>query len=161
VAVFCKNAYHLHVTESIPIHLEWTRDIDMDDLQNSESLLWSWLIFRARHRIAATSNKILGAGTNSFNKDIKLLLHTSMELIPTHLGIAELSPNARKFAEQILTGPPSEMITTASILGGLIAQELTKLFTRQYVPSKSTCIFNGLEVGATSLEISLCKSVNS
>lgn len=154
VSTFCKNSYHLHVSDSIPIHEEWSKTVVLDDLKNEDSSLWFWLVFRARHYVASTSNKILGSGSSDFNKDLNLLLNTT-SLIPSGLEISEPSPKAKKFMEQILTGPSSELATTASILGGLIAQELTKLFTQQYVPSKSTCIFNGLESTALPIEIQI------
>ncbi|KAI0243813.1 hypothetical protein L0F63_007381, partial [Massospora cicadina] len=68
VATFCKNAYHLHLTESIPLHLEWPKTqsvkLDIDLLRANKHQLWLWLAFRARHHVAITANKLLGQGVS-------------------------------------------------------------------------------------------------
>lgn len=38
----------------------------------------------------------------------------------------------------------SELHNIASLTGGLIAQEVIKVITRQYVPVDNTCVFDGV-----------------
>ena len=41
--------------------------------------------------------------------------------------------------------PMAELPTTAAFLGGMIAQEATKLLTKQYVPVKGYCVIDLIE----------------
>jgi amyloid beta precursor protein binding protein 1 len=38
----------------------------------------------------------------------------------------------------------SEMINMASLMGGIVSQEIIKLITHQYVPLNNSLIFNGI-----------------
>jgi amyloid beta precursor protein binding protein 1 len=40
----------------------------------------------------------------------------------------------------------------ASLVGGLVAQEITKLVTHQYVPTNGICIFDGYQSSMGILE---------
>lgn len=71
VATMCKNAYHLHLADSIPLHMEWSKSqaslLDLSSLTATKEHIWLWLAFRARHHVAITANKLLGkpAGRSS------------------------------------------------------------------------------------------------
>ncbi|KAJ9090408.1 NEDD8-activating enzyme E1 regulatory subunit, variant 2 [Entomophthora muscae] len=64
VTTMCKNAYYLHLSESIPLHLEWSKSnsklLDLSSLSANKEQAWLWLAFRARHHVAITANKLLG-----------------------------------------------------------------------------------------------------
>lgn len=160
VATFCKNAYYLHLTESVPLHLEWSKvqsaKLDMDQLCAEKHQLWLWLAFRARHRVAITANKLLGQGARSNLERDGAHLLSSIEELLTQYSLDSAYLPTMEFVTQFLTAArQGELATTASVLGGLVAQELTKLFTKQYVPLPSTCIFDGLAVGAIPIDLQL------
>jgi NEDD8-activating enzyme E1 regulatory subunit len=38
----------------------------------------------------------------------------------------------------------AELPNIASLMGGLVAQEVIKIITRQYIPVNNTCIYDGM-----------------
>jgi len=38
----------------------------------------------------------------------------------------------------------SELANIASLLGGMVSQEVIKLITKQYIPANNTVVFNGV-----------------
>lgn len=58
-----------------------------------------------------------------------------------------LSGNKRllQIAQEIVRSNHGEIHNTAATTGGMVAQEIIKLITKQYVPIDNTCIFDGIE----------------
>lgn len=46
----------------------------------------------------------------------------------------------------------SQVVTTASVLGGLCSQEIIKIITQQFEPLNNTLIFEGIESRGASVE---------
>lgn len=47
----------------------------------------------------------------------------------------------------------AQLNTTASIVGGIIAQEIIKLCTRQYIPVDNTFIFDGNNQNSATIRL--------
>ena len=45
------------------------------------------------------------------------------------------------------------MHNIASLTGGLVAQEVIKVVTKQYVPVDNTCVFDGVESKSAVLKV--------
>lgn len=47
--------------------------------------------------------------------------------------------------EEVARAAGGEMHNISAVLGGMVAQEIIKVVTRQYIPVDNTCIFDGIE----------------
>ncbi|KDN41610.1 hypothetical protein K437DRAFT_258206 [Tilletiaria anomala UBC 951] len=56
--------------------------------------------------------------------------------------IMELIDNA---AEEMARAGHSSLPSTSALMGGIVAQEVIKLVTRQYVPANNTVVYNGIQ----------------
>ena len=47
----------------------------------------------------------------------------------------------------------AELHNIASLTGGLVAQEVIKIITKQYIPIDNTCVFDGVESKSSVLRV--------
>jgi NEDD8-activating enzyme E1 regulatory subunit len=52
---------------------------------------------------------------------------------------------ALKIAEEIQRSGPFELHNISSMTGGMVAQEIIKIITKQYVPVDNTCLLDGIQ----------------
>lgn len=91
-----------------------------------------------------------------------------LSLVPIYLALFATSQNAQASAEEILQAIGSivpdatsnerlvkishevaragggELHNTSALTGGMVAQEIIKVITKQYIPVDNTCIFDGI-----------------
>lgn len=48
-------------------------------------------------------------------------------------------------AKEVARAAGGEMHNTSAVIGGMVAQEMIKIITNQYIPVDNTCIFDGIE----------------
>jgi NEDD8-activating enzyme E1 regulatory subunit len=48
-------------------------------------------------------------------------------------------------AEELSRAAGGELHNISAVVGGMVAQEMIKIVTKQYVPIDNTCIFDGIE----------------
>jgi amyloid beta precursor protein binding protein 1 len=48
-------------------------------------------------------------------------------------------------AQEVARAAGGELHNIAAVMGGMVAQEVIKIVTQQYVPVDNTCIFDGIE----------------
>lgn len=64
--------------------------------------------------------------------------------------VAKVVPNAEqnerivKAAQEVARAEGGELHNIASLTGGMVAQEMIKIITKQYIPIDNTCIFDGI-----------------
>ncbi|KAI9665491.1 MAG: hypothetical protein M1831_001633 [Alyxoria varia] len=59
---------------------------------------------------------------------------------PVYSGIRE---NAGKIVQELVRARTGELHNISALTGGIIAQEVIKVITKQYVPVDNTCVFDG------------------
>ncbi len=65
-------------------------------------------------------------------------------------AISQMVPEAvqnervRQAAQEVARTGGGELHNTSAITGGMVAQEMIKVITKQYVPVDNTCIFDGI-----------------
>ncbi|KAM3067216.1 hypothetical protein ACMFMG_005416 [Clarireedia jacksonii] len=143
VESFCKNAAFIKLIRGS------TPDSDLQKVAKSEfandenaamtmmplSNLPIYLALRATsHTPSATSSEIL----SQIQKDIP-----------------EASSNARvaTVAEEVARAKGGELHNISALTGGMVAQEIIKVITKQYIPIDNTCIFDGITSRAQVLRI--------
>lgn len=102
---------------------------------------------------------------NDANAEVMMM---PLSLAPIYLALSATSQNAQASSEEILniighTVPNAasnerlvkaseevahagggELHNTSALTGGMVAQEIIKIITKQYVPVDNTCIFDGI-----------------
>jgi amyloid beta precursor protein binding protein 1 len=92
-----------------------------------------------------------------------------MSLIPIYLALTATSQNGEATSEQIMASVKErvpaastnervckaaaevsraaggELHNISAVTGGMVAQEMIKIVTKQYIPVDNTCIFDGIE----------------
>ena len=65
-------------------------------------------------------------------------------------GVAKLVPGAEEnervvqAAHEVARAEGGELHNVAALVGGMVAQELIKIVTKQYIPIDNTCVFDGI-----------------
>ncbi|PQE03601.1 hypothetical protein CJF30_00006293 [Rutstroemia sp. NJR-2017a BBW] len=69
--------------------------------------------------------------------------------------IPDASSNERvaKVAEEVARAKGGELHNISALTGGMVAQEIIKIITKQYIPIDNTCIFDGITSRAQVLRI--------
>lgn len=68
-----------------------------------------------------------------------------MERISQQAPRAESSERFLKAAQEVSRAGGGELHNISAVTGGMVAQEMIKVITKQYVPIDNTCIFDGIE----------------
>lgn len=72
---------------------------------------------------------------------------SSNEILKT---IGNISPGAVenervvKISEEVARAGGGELHNTSALTGGMVAQEIIKIITKQYIPIDNTCVFDGI-----------------
>lgn len=73
--------------------------------------------------------------------------------------IATISPGAEKnkrviqFSKEVARVAGGELHNISALTGGMVAQEMIKIITKQYIPVDNTCIFDGVASRAQALRL--------
>ena len=57
---------------------------------------------------------------------------------------ASSNSNVVKAAEEVARAKGGELHNISSLTGGMVAQEVIKIITKQYIPIDNTCVFDGI-----------------
>ncbi|KAI9291709.1 hypothetical protein K502DRAFT_326148 [Neoconidiobolus thromboides FSU 785] len=169
---FCKNAHYLYLSETIPLHLEWDSAhsspspkhnslnlLELSDLKDPESPLWLWLIIRARNKIISSSLRCPGNDPDSNEKDNTQIIDMCKSLLndynaSKYISMIESNVKFNEFLDVLLKHSHLKgLATTSSLIGGLVAQELTKVITKHYIPISQSCIFDALNCYSYTFEL--------
>ena len=58
---------------------------------------------------------------------------------------AIVNDRVKKAAEEVSRAAGGELHNISAVMGGMVAQEMIKVVTKQYIPVDNTCIFDGIE----------------
>ncbi|KAM3536133.1 hypothetical protein MY4038_000599 [Beauveria bassiana] len=65
--------------------------------------------------------------------------------IYAHAPLLQGHKRTRQVTEEVARATGGEMHNISAVLGGMVAQEVIKIVTKQYIPVDNTCIFDGIE----------------
>lgn len=57
---------------------------------------------------------------------------------------SSLHPRLVQVAEEVARAKGGELHNISALTGGMVAQEVIKIITKQYIPIDNTCIFDGI-----------------
>lgn len=61
---------------------------------------------------------------------------------------------AAQVAQEVSRAAGGELHNVSAVTGGMVAQEVIKIVTKQYIPVDNTCIFDGIESRCQVLRLS-------
>ena len=171
---FCKGAAHIHLVRGRPLQIvELGKPISFGDraksmvseLTSPESLIGeyiaflAWDDFTATHSIPSTTTggeapRVPGSDPTSFAPDKEKLTGVAHKIIDTLINEAgthiedpeysDVKDEVEKVCMEMTRAGGGELHNVASFTGGMVAQEVIKVITRQYIPVDNACLFDGV-----------------
>ncbi|RVD84036.1 uncharacterized protein DFL_005804 [Arthrobotrys flagrans] len=154
VETFCKHAGYVKLIRGRSLNEEYEKSpraqVISNDLSDSTSLIHYYLGLRAYEAFISDENNTqriapgaedstVDADTEKLNKHVTELLD---KLSITHSP--ELLEGTEKAIGEIVRAGGGELHNIASLTGGVAAQEIIKIITRQYIPMDNTVLFDGI-----------------
>ncbi|KAK4494072.1 hypothetical protein PRZ48_014335 [Zasmidium cellare] len=170
---FCKGAAHIHLVRGRPLKIVTPDTVTTfgdrtkylaNELTNPESLSLLYIAFVAWDEYVATHTtstkeagseglKVPGAG-DDYEADAEKLTGISHKIIDSVIKEAgtfvedpeysQIKEKVGKICVELARAGGAELHNIASLTGGLVAQEIIKVITKQYVPIDNTCVFDGI-----------------
>ncbi|KAF2720613.1 hypothetical protein K431DRAFT_285713 [Polychaeton citri CBS 116435] len=174
VEAFCKGAAHIALVRGRPFHIVQPGGIASFgdrakalavDLSNPESLtplyisFLAWDQFLATHKSKASESggeapRVPGASDLELEGDVEKLTGIAQTMIDNLIRAAGATledpdysiskQNTASICLELTRAGGGELHNVASLLGGMVAQEVIKVITRQYVPIDNTLLFDGV-----------------
>ena len=171
---FCKGAAHVSLVRGkpfkilepgIPITFSDRAKALAMDLTNPESLIAIYIAFLAWDEYVATHAttahdqggqglQVPGAEGSDVDSDTEKLTgiaHVILDALIKEAGTFVKEPDyslirtkVAKTCTELTRAAGVELHNIASLTGGLVAQEVIKVITKQYIPIDNTCVFDGI-----------------
>ncbi|CAL3962739.1 unnamed protein product [Diplocarpon coronariae] len=135
VESFCKNAAFIkliHGTESGRPKIQEIAKQELDSDENASLTMMPLSLLPIYLCLKATSH-ITSASTSEILASIE-------QTIPS----PGLNPRLVQVAEEVARAQGGELHNISALTGGMVAQEVIKIITKQYIPIDNTCIFDGI-----------------
>ncbi|KAK0722203.1 hypothetical protein B0T26DRAFT_207723 [Lasiosphaeria miniovina] len=142
VELFCKNAAFVKLinatggdsnsTASTGDHLKTVVDQELENDKNAEAMMMPLSLLPIYLALQATSH------VSSANAD-EILAEIS-KVVPGAIQNERMV----KAAHEVARAEGGELHNIAALTGGMVAQEMIKIVTKQYVPIDNTCVFDGI-----------------
>jgi len=168
VEAFCKSAAHVKLVRGRSPHLANTSNSWNDrtgfaanSLTNPDSLILLYIAFLAYDKFVASLNTTNGDAQNDSRIEqisayaidiLKNLLKEADETIdePEHTEVKE---TLGKHIDEMVRANGGELHNIAAATAGMVAQEVIKVITKQYVPVDNTCLFDGIHSKSSVLKL--------
>ncbi|KAI9300499.1 NEDD8-activating enzyme E1 regulatory subunit [Cunninghamella echinulata] len=153
---FCKNAAHVKMIKYRSIkESNQQSSNEIENLILSDENFGYYIVFKAADKFYKQHNRYPGKRNNE-DEELTLL---KQQVITTlqELGIE----NTSSLVDTALIKPITNFLrfadietpNLAALVGGLVAQEVIKLITHQYIPINNTCLFNGIASTSSIFEL--------
>lgn len=178
IEAFCKNAAHIKLVRGRPFHVvrpgervSWgERAKSMaGKLRDEESLALLYIAFlaydafTAAHTADAQGSAAQAPGAHDFDADAEKLMgiaHAMIDDLLNEAGVfmeepeyGEVKEAAGRICREVCRAGGAELHNVAALTGGMVAQEVIKVVTKQYVPVDNTCLFDGVRSVSAVLRV--------
>jgi amyloid beta precursor protein binding protein 1 len=152
---FCKGAKHIRLVRGRPLQtIQAGADVKFADrakamvnqLTNPESLLGLYIAFLAFDDFVATHS----APTTQTDAVSALIAPGEQSEDPEY---SDLKADVERICIEMTRAGGKELHNIASLAGGMVAQEIIKVLTAQYVPIDNCCLFDGVASRSSVLRI--------
>lgn len=168
IEAFCKNAAHIRLVRGRELQIirpgesvRWTNPKSaVNKLTDPDSGILLHIAFLAYDSFCAAhpANDQLAAaqppGVEHVDADGEKMAGIANHIIDDLIKQAEreiedpeyseLKDNAGKICQEIVRAAGGELHNISALAGGLVAQEVIKVITKQYIPVDNTCVFDGI-----------------
>ena len=168
IEAFCKGSAFVKLIHGRPIrtagkaderpnkeHLRQWDDLAKymcQELENEETLLPICIAFLALDWTASISNLPLGEGPDKKGIIHHATMEEYYEEFFTHIKKSAKSDldteitlgKMKDSVDELYRALSAELHNISALTGGMVAQEVIKVITKQYVPIDNTCVFDGL-----------------
>eukprot|EP00735_Rhodelphis_limneticus_P003914 TRINITY_DN15455_c0_g1::TRINITY_DN15455_c0_g1_i1::g.30439::m.30439 TRINITY_DN15455_c0_g1::TRINITY_DN15455_c0_g1_i1::g.30439 ORF type:complete len:529 (+),score=98.44,sp/Q8VBW6/ULA1_MOUSE/47.86/2e-178,ThiF/PF00899.16/1.3e-09,ThiF/PF00899.16/8.6e+03,DUF4404/PF14357.1/0.91,DUF4404/PF14357.1/6.3e+03 TRINITY_DN15455_c0_g1_i1:109-1695(+) len=156
VQQFCRNASMLHVLRYRSLANEYSADTTCADditraLETPDSAAVWYILMRAAKRFHDQRGRYPGILDQEMEEDIAPL-KAEVSNVLTELGASNGLVSDDCVMEMCRFGA-SELHTIAAFIGGVAAQEATKLITSQFVPLEGVFVFNGISGASVTIKL--------
>lgn len=166
IEAFCKGAAFVKLIKGRPIQvpngsspIDWTDRAKhlCQELQNEESLLPIYLSFLAydsfldfqknlsqRNDEAPATEQL---GCKNFVSGMMEVTDGFLHSLQTSAGAFDTGPCKTKvesIVAELDRAGGAELHNISALTGGMVAQEVIKVLTKQYIPIDNTCVFDGI-----------------
>jgi len=154
IEVFCKHAAYLKVIQYRSLEQEYTtpnvRKI-ADLFEDDNNLIPQYVTLRAYDLFIEKNHHVPGESTEKIQQDTAELEQITANVLQ-QFGLV-MTDLVQKFCAETTRAGGAELHNISSFLGGLVAQEVIKVVTRQYVTLNNTCIFDAIKSRTIVLEM--------
>ncbi|KAF3350517.1 hypothetical protein VD0002_g2466 [Verticillium dahliae] len=142
VDLFCKNAAFVKLIDAKDGGTERLLKVADEELANDDmaamgvmptSLLPIYLALRATSHALDTAAAGAALSPETILKNVTALVPRATE-----------SERYAQAAQEVSRAAGGELHNVSAVMGGLVAQEMIKIITKQYIPVHNTCIFDGI-----------------
>ncbi|KAG7119790.1 NEDD8-activating enzyme E1 regulatory subunit like protein [Verticillium longisporum] len=142
VDLFCKNAAFVKLIDAKDGGAERLLKVADEELANDDmaamgvmpaSLLPIYLALRATSHALDTAAAGAALSPETILQDVTALVPRATE-----------SERYAQAAQEVSRAAGGELHNVSAVMGGLVAQEMIKIITKQYIPVHNTCIFDGI-----------------
>ncbi len=121
-------------------------------LQDPESLIPVHIAFLAYDRFTDARSRAPGEDSSKHEQDLRIMTDYSQAILDglrkeapsTEDDIEDAKKTVDKVMRELLRAGRGELHNISALTGGMVAQEVIKVITKQYIPVDNTCIFDGI-----------------
>ncbi|CAI2167652.1 14243_t:CDS:10 [Funneliformis geosporum] len=160
----CKHASFIQVLRYRSLQEEYITDPKKSDigrwLRDSQESIVNYVLIRAMDRFYESHNRYPDAATFFLEDDAEeaseearsefSTLKTYVNILLGEWDITNYPEHLDNYIHEICRAGGSELANIASLLGGMVSQEVIKLITRQYIPINNTIVFDGVKSTSSS-----------
>ncbi|CAG8439886.1 7380_t:CDS:10 [Ambispora gerdemannii] len=158
---FCKHAAFIKVIRYRSLQEEYINNPKKSEIarwiRDPDDNIVHYLLIRAidqfyekyqRYPDAATLDEEDGGNESEF-----INFKSTVSNLFNEYGIKEIPTHVDDFIHETCRAGGSEIPNIASLLGGLVSQEVIKLITQQYIPIDNTTVFQGIRSTSTTYSL--------
>ncbi|RKP14413.1 NEDD8-activating enzyme E1 regulatory subunit-like protein [Piptocephalis cylindrospora] len=167
VELWSKYAPHVRVLEYSALESEWREEgrnrrvEEMRTWSKKEDPNDGWFIYvglRTVELFFREHGRFPGQGDVNLKEDLSSLSLLSTRMLGewglSEVVDSEIISHLKPYLEELCRSGGLELHTVSSLLGGLMAQECIKQMTKQYLPLRNTCVYDGIKAVTKVLSIS-------
>ncbi|KAA8908849.1 hypothetical protein FN846DRAFT_777021 [Sphaerosporella brunnea] len=110
------------------------------------SLIYDYVALRAWQEYYSKIGQLPGEDDNYLDSDIREQMRiTAVDYLSSIGYQSNIDHRLDQMLQEIIRAGGSELHVIASLIGGIVAQEIVKVITSQYVPVNNTVIFDGIK----------------
>lgn len=178
IEAFCKGAGYIKLIRGRPLHIaEPGKPVSFGErakaavsaLTNPDSLILHYIAFLAYDSFSASraaedpEGTLLPSGFTDAEADAEKITNIALLIIDSLINEvgssldnsehSEVKESVGKVVQEIVRANGAELHNVASLTGGLVAQEVIKVVTKQYVPVDNSCMFDAITSRSSVLRL--------